>query len=271
MGHNNLLMKILRSPWKTELLDLVQQTKRSIKVTSPYIKANICHEIIAAKARNVGVELITSFKLSSIHDGSIDLAGIEHILENEGAVKNFSRLHSKIYLFDNEKAVITSANLTNGGLLTNFEYGILIDDAEVVREISDDFQALSEHKLTGLIQKENIDLAKEILSKIPKVVLPKMPDLWAATPEFRSDIIPETIEAIRSSLAGWKLSVFDCLQALPQQIVTLAEVYSFEGNLRERYPNNQNIQAKIRQQLQFLRDSGLVEFMANGQYRKLWS
>ena len=40
-------------------------------------------------------------------------------------VRNYQNLHAKIYLFDNKKALITSANLTNNGLYHNFEYGVL--------------------------------------------------------------------------------------------------------------------------------------------------
>jgi type II restriction enzyme len=50
----------------------------------------------------------------------------------------------------------------------------------------------------------------------------------------------------------------------------LNEVYRFEPDLHEMYPNNQNIRAKIRQQIQFLRDLGLIEFLTNAKYKKLW-
>jgi type II restriction enzyme len=33
------------------------------------------------------------------------------------------------------------------------------------------------------------------------------------------------------------------------------------------HPQNRNIEAKIRQQLQMLRDHGLIEFLGNGRYR----
>jgi len=36
----------------------------------------------------------------------------------------------------------------------------------------------------------------------------------------------------------------------------------------ETYPNNRNVAAKLRQQLQRLRDMGLIEFLGNGVYRR---
>ena len=35
-----------------------------------------------------------------------------------------------------------------------------------------------------------------------------------------------------------------------------------------RHPENNNIEAKIRQQLQFLRDKGFIQFLSPGQYKK---
>ena len=45
-------------------------------------------------------------------------------------------------------------------------------------------------------------------------------------------------------------------------------MYSFVDQLKARHPRNNNVEAKIRQQLQFLRDKGLIEFISPGVYRK---
>jgi type II restriction enzyme len=36
--------------------------------------------------------------------------------------------------------------------------------------------------------------------------------------------------------------------------------------LKARHPSNNNIQAKIRQQLQFLRDRNIIDFIGHGKY-----
>lgn len=48
---------------------------------------------------------------------------------------------------------------------------------------------------------------------------------------------------------------------------TLAEVYRFKNQLAKKHPENNNIEAKIRQQLQILRDEGKVVFVAPGVYK----
>ena len=49
---------------------------------------------------------------------------------------------------------------------------------------------------------------------------------------------------------------------------TVSDIYQFENELRNKYPTNLNIRAKIRQQLAKLRDMGLVQVVGKGRYRK---
>jgi type II restriction enzyme len=51
------------------------------------------------------------------------------------------------------------------------------------------------------------------------------------------------------------------------QSFTLNEIYSFEKYLKMKHPENNNIQAKIRQQLQILRDKNYLEFVERGKYK----
>jgi type II restriction enzyme len=66
---------------------------------------------------------------------------------------------------------------------------------------------------------------------------------------------------------GWILDIMKCIDALNKKDFTLKDIYSFENDLAILHPNNRNIKAKIRQQLQFLRDKEYLEFVGAGQYR----
>ncbi|MBL0046648.1 MAG: restriction endonuclease [Bacteroidetes bacterium] len=68
---------------------------------------------------------------------------------------------------------------------------------------------------------------------------------------------------------GWILDVLMCIDAIKSQSFKLDDVYKFEGKLKLKYPNNNFIKDKIRQQLQVLRDKGIIEFCGNGNYKKL--
>lgn len=67
---------------------------------------------------------------------------------------------------------------------------------------------------------------------------------------------------------GWLLDVLNCVNSIQENEFELKDIYSFERILSERYPDNNNIRPKIRQQLQLLRDKGFVEFLGKGKYRK---
>lgn len=66
---------------------------------------------------------------------------------------------------------------------------------------------------------------------------------------------------------GWILDIMNCIDALNKKEFTLDDVYAFEHDLSLLHPNNNNIKPKIRQQLQFLRDKGYLEFIEAGKYR----
>lgn len=264
------MMKILKTPWKNELMELVSHSKKSIKITSPFVKENVCNELLSVKNKNTKLELITSFKLMNIHSGSLDLSGLENIIKNNGTVKNFSKLHSKIYLFDDKKVIISSGNLTNGGLLNNYEYGVYSENIEIVSKVVKDFSSISKNENVGNIKQADIDTVRKILAKIPPSESIKLPKFDIESPEEKFDTIEIKNEIVTSTLTGWKLEVFKCVETISSQTFTLKEINSFEFHLKEKYPFNNHITDKIRQQLQQLRDLGLIEFLGNGQYKKLW-
>lgn len=68
---------------------------------------------------------------------------------------------------------------------------------------------------------------------------------------------------------GWILDIMSCIDAIKKDNFNLNEIYSFEEKLKLKYPNNNFIKDKIRQQLQILRDKEMIKFLGNGQYKKL--
>jgi len=65
---------------------------------------------------------------------------------------------------------------------------------------------------------------------------------------------------------GWLLDIIICIEKLNRNSFTLGDLYIFEDYLKIKHPENNNIQAKIRQQLQILRDKGFLKFTDRGKY-----
>lgn len=68
---------------------------------------------------------------------------------------------------------------------------------------------------------------------------------------------------------GWLIDVLNCVNKINDIEFTLEEMYKFASALQKKHPENHNVEAKIRQQLQILRDKGIVDFLGNGHYRKI--
>ena len=80
--------------------------------------------------------------------------------------------------------------------------------------------------------------------------------------------------ADRRASGGWGAEILTCVrkvnEATEETEFTLQDFYSrFLPELSGRHPENNNIEAKIRQQLQVLRDGGVLRFLGRGRYRVL--
>jgi len=63
---------------------------------------------------------------------------------------------------------------------------------------------------------------------------------------------------------GWTLDVLNAIHTLGQPVFTNDDAYRLVPKLQALYPDNHHIKDKIRQQLQVLRDSGLLIHRARG-------
>jgi type II restriction enzyme len=67
-------------------------------------------------------------------------------------------------------------------------------------------------------------------------------------------------------IRGWALDVLRIARSLNQNRFHLDQIYAREAELSILYPRNKHIRPKIRQQLQVLRDIGMLRFVSRGVY-----
>jgi len=75
------------------------------------------------------------------------------------------------------------------------------------------------------------------------------------------------LEKLQVEKRGWTLDVLQVVQSLSKMEFTLADVYAHADALARLHPKNAHVRDKIRQQLQLLRDMGLLDFLGGGDYR----
>lgn len=66
---------------------------------------------------------------------------------------------------------------------------------------------------------------------------------------------------------GWTLDVLSVARNLGKLEFTNADMYGQTGELQARHPENRHVKDKIRQQLQVLRDTGLLAHVGRGRWR----
>jgi len=74
-------------------------------------------------------------------------------------------------------------------------------------------------------------------------------------------------EEKQTEAKGWLLDTMNCIDRVGKKEFSLEEVYAFENDLKKKYPANNFIRDKIRQQLQILRDKSYLEFIERGKYK----
>jgi type II restriction enzyme len=87
-----------------------------------------------------------------------------------------------------------------------------------------------------------------------------------ANPVRESYIRVRPLARIEPTSRGWTLEVLRLIRSLNRGTFSLHDVYRFEPELASLYPANRNVRPKLRQQLQVLRNLGLLTFRGHGQY-----
>jgi type II restriction enzyme len=78
-----------------------------------------------------------------------------------------------------------------------------------------------------------------------------------------------SLETIEVEKRGWTLDVLNVVRSIGKEQFMLRDVYDRADSLAKLHPNNRHVDDKIRQQLQVLRDLGLLTFLSPGSYRLL--
>lgn len=77
----------------------------------------------------------------------------------------------------------------------------------------------------------------------------------------------EALSILSPENRSWTSSFLILLRTIRRTTFTIQDAYSLEPQLKALFPSNRHIRAKIRQQLQVLRDAGLLSFESRGSYK----
>jgi type II restriction enzyme len=109
-----------------------------------------------------------------------------------------------------------------------------------------------------------------LLDKIP--VHARIPVVNEGTPQTSQQVRASynrlrPLEKLQVEKRGWTLDVLNAIHSLGRKEFSLSDVYTHADSLASLHPDNRHVPDKIRQQLQVLRDLGLLDFLGSGSYR----
>lgn len=100
--------------------------------------------------------------------------------------------------------------------------------------------------------------------RIPLIVNRIQQPLESVLAAWRQTKFLNEIPTIKSK--SWLLKTMSCIDQIAKTRFKLEDLYAFESELRDTFPNNRHIKEKLRQQLQVLRDRNYLRFIGSGRY-----
>lgn len=143
-------MKLIRNNFPQRLAELLTRASSEIVISTPFLSdagSNLLIDSTKGEFHRKGtLHFVTNLSPKNILQSATDPASLLRISSeiSDMRLRHLPRLHAKAYIADRRVAIITSANLTAGGLYHNYEYGVEIDDEEIVHRIRDDIVEYSE-------------------------------------------------------------------------------------------------------------------------------
>ncbi|MCX7839874.1 MAG: phospholipase D family protein, partial [Anaerolineae bacterium] len=121
--------------WDVVFKELLYQVTESALLVSPYISVTPIEQVISVlKQRGleklVSIRVVTDLAPDNVLRGSTELSALVMLAKEipHTIVTYLPGLHAKVYIADAVMGIVTSANLTEGGLYRNYEYGIRLND-----------------------------------------------------------------------------------------------------------------------------------------------
>lgn len=274
------MIELYPSPWRHRFKDFLKEVSSNLLVASPFIKVDeakwLIDNLSTVSSSTINLQILTNLKSESVLSKSLDIEALLYLINynDRTSIINLPRLHAKVYIADDRKAIITSANLTSPGLDSNFEYGIGLSDEGIVQHIKTDIEDYS--KLGNPVSKEILselsNIGQELVTEYEKVQQSASSDLKR---KFNDKLRNADFEFIKAQVGKRSVhSVFSetILYALKKAPLTTQELHPI---IRQLIPelcddkveliiNGQRFGKKwkhhVRNAQQFLKNQGVITF-----------
>lgn len=268
-------LQIVTTPTFAWLEGRAQECRARMIIGSPYVNNGI-RALTDLVPKEISRVLVTRTDLRDFAVRASNLDSLCALARDGIIVKSLNNLHAKIYIFD-DTALVTSANATVSGMRRNLECGLATTNKPVVEQLATDLlKGFGSRRYPPPLSLPELEALQEAVAAIrvdlpPAAVLLADPERSAdSAPGSTADFSIVDAAALAASLKGWKSLTMRGMLDLPAASFHITELLAIcEPMAAGEFPRNTRVRQKLRQQLQFLRDLGLVEFVDNhGNYRR---
>jgi hypothetical protein len=154
-------------PAEQGFIQIARSACERLFVAAPFIGSYGIEMLLKHTSANQ-IMLLTNLDINSIVNSSLNIVALLKLWDKfDIRLSSLGKLHAKVYIADDKVAMITSANLTYGGLKENYEYGIMLRDEEVVVAILQDMSTyFSLGNIFGRETLENIRIDVEEIQSL---------------------------------------------------------------------------------------------------------
>ena len=264
-------MHFVTTPTRAWLREAIARCRNDIIIASPFVGSALNIEIEGVSAK-VTRTLITRTELTTFASRASDLEALVQFSQSGGEVRSLPGLHAKVYIIDQTVALVTSANATFSGLGRNWECGVVVDGSSEVEEL---VQIVNGGFGSPIIPQKWACADLKSLRPAVDVMRQRLQAAEASHPLQMEDSVGFEVpiavwQEVYSTLPGWTQMTLRAVLALKSEEFEIDQIYRVGLPLASsQYPQNKSPKEKLRQQLQRLRDLGIIEFLGGGRYRLL--
>lgn len=161
-------MEILTTNHYERIKGLFNDVKFSIRIISPFLSKSLAEQLCElVKNKKIECQFITRIYLEDIFAKANSIDAIEMMVKSGIKVYALKYLHTKLYIFDDDTAVVGSANFTSSGFQSNIELSLLADGKnesqalELIEELIHYFDDTISKIQDGLVTEEMLSQVRK--------------------------------------------------------------------------------------------------------------
>lgn len=137
--------RLLGPAWRDDLASTIRKAQQSVLLAVPFLKYDVAIWLWQQVPAGVQLTVLTRIRTDAIASAALDITALLHLAEASAENRIFAlpNLHAKVFVADGQAAIVTSGNLTESGLDTNIEYGVLLRESRLVATVREHMKSFA--------------------------------------------------------------------------------------------------------------------------------